>query len=157
MIDIAKKGLGIIRNIIFVFALFILVSYGIMIFLNVRPAVVVSGSMEPTIKTGSLVLVDRNSRDVDERNIVAFKSGDTLVIHRIEKVTVDGYVTKGDANDSADPALLKRENLEGRVVMWIPYAGYAVKFMTSLPVIIVCMMLILVTLLLQVAWGKEQR
>lgn len=47
-------------------------------------------------------------------DIVAFQKGEITVVHRIVKETGEGYVTKGDNNDVADPGILQKENITGR-------------------------------------------
>ena len=93
-----------------------------------------SGSMEPTIKEGSLVFVKKNfefdSYKVDD--IVTFS--DTVenksFTHRIieidsEKRTFD---TKGDANNDKDPLPTDFTYAIGKVDFAIPYLGFAASF-----------------------------
>ncbi len=62
---------------------------------------VTSGSMEPTLPEGSIFLAIRGTPQ--EGDIVLFDAPDsTPVVHRVTAVTVDGLVTRGDANSDTD-------------------------------------------------------
>ena len=101
---------------------------------GIVPYVVLSGSMEPTIDTGSLCFINKNAdyEDVKEKDIIAFKLKDgTLVTHRAIEITETGIVTKGDNNDDPDSNEVKKENFVGKNLFWIPKVGYAVKAFQS--------------------------
>lgn len=100
---------------------------------------IVSGSMEPTMPTGSLALVRQVPvGELQEGDIISFRDGnhDIGVAHRIHKLTREGdkltLVTKGDANRTVDanPYVVKTPQL-GKVVYHIPYAGYASEFLKT--------------------------
>ncbi len=98
-----------------------------------RPYVVLSGSMEPEIKTGSVCLID-TSCDYDELevgDVIAFTNGRISVTHRIYEMR-DGLIrTKGDANESPDQYFISEGNYFGRYVGSIPLAGYAVVWLQT--------------------------
>ena len=97
-----------------------------------KPFAVLSGSMEPAIRTGAVAYVDTgvSGADVGIGDIVAFRSGNILVTHRIVGLDDDGrYVTKGDANQTEDFAPVEASQIIGRTVFSVPYAGYAVTFL----------------------------
>ena len=77
---------------------------------GLRPLVVRSGSMEPTIRTGSMVLVRRIAvAEIRPGDVVAVDRADhTRVIHRVVEIERHGEVAeltlKGDANEDPDPA-----------------------------------------------------
>lgn len=91
--------------------------------------VVQSGSMEPAIKTGGIVVV---------KPMTAYGVGDIITFgprsktkppttHRIIEVKDDGnFVTKGDANNGEDMRTVSRYEVIGRVLFSVPYVGYAV-------------------------------
>lgn len=91
---------------------------------GIRPYIVMSGSMEPEIETGSICFIDGRNRDVRIGDIVAYKTGDITVIHRVISETDDGYITKGDNNDAADAAPVPAENISGKYYLEIPKLGY---------------------------------
>ena len=100
---------------------------------------VLSGSMDPAIPTGSLLVV-RPAATTDLRvgDIITFNrpgpSG-TLVTHRIREV-VDGpggrsFVTQGDANGAPDPWLVPGQGSGWRYALSVPYAGYGIEALQS--------------------------
>lgn len=90
--------------------------------------IVRSGSMEPAIGTGDLIIV--NSRYAYERlkegDIITFSiPNGALVTHRIRKVSEEGLHTGGDANILSDGIVTTRENYLGREWLALPKLGYA--------------------------------
>lgn len=93
--------------------------------------IVQSGSMEPSIKTGSIVFsIPQNNYRVGE--VVTFSptgSKKNLVTHRIVSVGEAGELTtKGDANEDADTQTISAEKIVGRTIFSIPYLGYIANF-----------------------------
>ena len=90
---------------------------------------VVSGSMEPEIPVGSLVLVDEAvPEEIAEGEVIAFtseKDKSVVVTHRvIENDKTNGqFITKGDANKLKDMNPVPYSNLVGRVVKHYPKVG----------------------------------
>ncbi len=84
---------------------------------------VVSGSMEPTIHVGDLIVIDKNAPSYRQGDIVTFKDVDgSFVTHRIVKIDKETMVTKGDANHSADD-MMSVSSLVGKYTLRIPGAG----------------------------------
>jgi signal peptidase I len=98
-----------------------------------------SGSMEPAIKTGSVVLV-KPVAEYNKGDIITFiNEADrdnpnplSTTTHRIHDVVeTDGsvaYVTKGDANDSPDGGRVDSGLISGKALFSVPYLGYLVSF-----------------------------
>jgi len=93
---------------------------------------VLSGSMEPTIGTGDVVVV-RKIAPLDARpgDIVTFRSPDDpakIITHRVTlmKATGDtvGFVTKGDANTGTERWAVATSGTIGKVEYRIPKLGY---------------------------------
>lgn len=100
---------------------------------------VLSGSMEPTFKTGSIIAI---TQDIDSEQLVAddvitFKIDEqNLVTHRIVEVIKQNdtvvYVTKGDNNDAVDSAHVLPQNIVGKYTGFtVPYAGYLINATNS--------------------------
>jgi signal peptidase len=94
------------------------------IYLRVVPLVIVSGSMEPTLDVGDLVLVRISGPvNLSVGSLIAFRLNSTIVVHRLVGVEGDRLITKGDANPEPDPFQVRRESLVGVVVGKIPKVG----------------------------------
>lgn len=97
------------------------------------PTVVISGSMEPLIRTGDVVAAKRLSSEEVRNGAIKvgmvlladnpLKPG-TLYTHRVIAINPDStFTTKGDANAATDPIHLKPENVKGVEMLRIPYIG----------------------------------
>ncbi|MFE4503760.1 signal peptidase I [Rhodococcus sp. NPDC056743] len=93
---------------------------------------VLTGSMEPAMPPGTLVVVKPTpSEDLATGDVITFQpvSGDPAVVtHRIEGIyyTAEGerqIHTRGDANNVADSWSLVPEQIRGRVIYTVPYLG----------------------------------
>ena len=111
----------------------LMVILGMAVLLELRPVVILSGSMEPVIPTGSICLISGADRRGVPGRIVAYELQDHLVVHRISSGASDGqtFITKGDSNDTPDPAPVAEEQIRGRAIGTIPYAGYGALFLRS--------------------------
>ena len=69
---------------------------------------VLTGSMKPTLKPGNVIVVEKTD-SFKVKDIVSYKKGDKIVTHRIIKIEGDKVITKGDANNVADPAINKKD------------------------------------------------
>ncbi len=102
--------------------------------LGYRPVVVLSGSMEPTYKVGSVIYYkDTPFEEIEVGDPITFHGEDSevLVTHRVvEKLEAErAFGTEGDANGSRDPGNVSYENVVGEATKFcIPYAGYFVNY-----------------------------
>ena len=99
--------------------------------LGTTPYAIESGSMEPAIPLGSLVCVKAvDPASLQPGDVITFEdAAGRRVTHRIvANHTAEGAVTtKGDANPGNDIEDTLYRNIEGRVVLTLPLAGYAVQ------------------------------
>lgn len=123
MISVTKA----VENFLFVLASVIVVCALVCQLSQMKPVVVVSGSMEPSITTGSLALIDTKESAINIGDVVSFRAGDALVTHRVIEITEEGYRTKGDNNDIADVGTVTQDQIEGKLVYDIPGLGYLLK------------------------------
>lgn len=98
-------------------------------------AVVLSGSMEPELSVGDLILVAENDH-YTVGDVVVFQDTTSLIVHRIVDVSDEYVITQGDANNASDEPIAK-ETIKGKVIMHIPFVGYAVNFLKT-PIGIIC-------------------
>lgn len=99
-----------------------------------HPLVVLTGSMTPTYKIGSIIYYHKVPEiDLKIGDPITFKlSNGTIVTHRINDIIDNEYQTKGDANDTPDALNIKYSNILGRVSkIAIPFIGYGVYYITS--------------------------
>lgn len=120
------KAINVVKNAVTVISFLIIIAAVLLLLMSIKPAVVLSGSMEPEIKTGSLVFIDTRDREVKTGDIIAFSTGDIIVTHRAVRKTKNGWVTKGDNNDCEDLREVSEADLRGKVCFWIPKAGYLI-------------------------------
>ena len=100
---------------------------------------VLSGSMEPTFKTGSIIAVKplSDTTNLKEKDVITFMQQDqTIVTHRIIKVIKQGdqvmYQTKGDNNEDADVNPVMAQNVVAKYTgVTIPFLGYLIDFAKS--------------------------
>lgn len=99
---------------------------------NVEVKIVKSGSMEPAIPTGSIVVV-KPATNYAVGDVITFGRDTKQEIpttHRIVEVQGGGatYLTKGDANEEADPRTILKSDIIGSVFVHVPYVGYILDF-----------------------------
>jgi signal peptidase I len=108
-------------------------------FLGYQLKTVLSGSMEPTFKTGSIIAIKPtdNNTSFKKNEIITFMQKDqTIVTHRIIKVIKQKdqimYQTKGDNNKDSDFEPVLAQNVVGKYVGFtIPFLGYLIDFAKS--------------------------
>ena len=101
---------------------------------NYKIIIVQSGSMEPAIRQGSVVIV-KPASDYKIGDVITFGPYSKTKVpttHRIYDIKVEGgqpvYITKGDVNNAPDSREIKKSDIVGKVLFSVPYMGYAVEF-----------------------------
>lgn len=103
---------------------------------------VLSGSMEPTYHTGSLIYVKKvDPFTIQPGQPITFMLDEkTVATHRVvgvvpdeEDTTVIRFRTKGDANEAEDGTLVHYKNVIGEPVFSIPYLGYLAEYIQHPP------------------------
>lgn len=98
--------------------------------------VVQSGSMEPALKTGSLIFI----RPVEEpkvTDIITYRRPNqkTPITHRVIEVETENdqtrYITKGDANQVRDMEPVTEEMILGQVTFTLPWIGHGIELARS--------------------------
>ena len=100
----------------------------------IYPSVIATGSMEPLIKPGDVILVKKvfNMEDINNLkidDIIQFQRDTILISHRIIDIIedeVDGlyFKTKGDNNSSFDREPVKPQDVKGSIVYTVPKIGW---------------------------------
>ena len=137
----ARLGGSMFLIVIFILAFIILSSR----FTGAEPSIfgyqikaVLSGSMEPVFKTGSIISIKQtdDNETFNKDDIITFQMEEKLITHRIiEVMNKDGqvsYKTQGDNNDGPDMWTVPSSSVIGKYTGFtIPYAGYALNITQS--------------------------
>lgn len=99
---------------------------------HAKSLTVMSGSMEPTIGTGDVVVARQTApMDVRVGDIVTFRdpmNHDRLITHRVRELHVMGndivFITRGDANTGEEHWAVPKDGTIGRVAYHVPRLGY---------------------------------
>ena len=143
--------------LLLVAALFIVQAYPEIV-LSDYSFTVLSGSMEPSIGTGSIVFVSEVSPDsIEEGDVMTYSDdGGNLITHRVvEKKEADTsvrFITKGDANENVDPEPVYRGDVVGVVDFSVPYLGYLVQFSNTFAGWVVLVLLPMLVLFMDGMW-----
>ena len=106
-------------------------------FFGWKNEVVLSGSMEPALHTGSVVGVEPiKPEDIRTGDIVMYSSPDktTLITHRVVDIENSPglqFITKGDANKNPDIMPVQPDQIVGIVAFTIPFVGYLTLFVRT--------------------------
>lgn len=93
-----------------------------------RLTAITSGSMAPALRVGDVVALADPPEDLGDGAIVRFPApfGDGHVVHRVVERTSTGYITRGDANVTADSTVVPTDQVEGVAVLVVPLVGVPV-------------------------------
>ena len=108
---------------------------------GIKNYIVISGSMEPIIHTGSVVYIDEKAQNIETNDIIAYQLSDgTKVVHRVISIDTNQQVmiTKGDANETQDLSPVPFSNVMRRFVVAIPYLGFVLAWIKTKQGILIC-------------------
>lgn len=98
---------------------------------NYKIYIVQSGSMEPSINTGGIVIV-KPTTEYKAGDVITFgpvARGKSPTTHRIVDMRLQEgkpvYITKGDANEESDTREVLARDVIGKVLFDVPFFGYA--------------------------------
>lgn len=98
-------------------------------FLGFSPLVVLSGSMEPALYPGDVVIIREQAADkYRPGDVVTYLTGGNAFTHRIVSEENGVFTLKGDNNNTADESLTA-DRFEGKVILRIPKIGLAIVFL----------------------------
>ena len=93
--------------------------------------VILSGSMEPTVSPGDVVIVDASAA-VAVGDIITFDDGKAVpTTHRVVAIEDGQYVTQGDANQNPDAQRVAPGDVLGRVTLTIPVVGHVILWVNT--------------------------
>lgn len=116
-------------------------------------SVVLSGSMEPTLSVGDLLIV-RAQESYETGDVVIYQSGRVPVVHRIVAMDGESVTTRGDANNVAD-APFHSELIKGKVINVIPLLGYL--FLALKTPLATAVLVISALLLMEMSFRNERK
>lgn len=126
-------------------------------FKDYEAIIVVSGSMEPAIKTNSLNLSEKvtSTDDINVGDIVTFTTSVGIVSHRcVSKETYNGETylyTKGDNNEEPDGILVDNSMVKGKIVYTANWLAPVIsKFSTDIDVVAAMYRLMVIIILLAI-------
>ena len=120
------------------FAAGVLLALTVPLAVGARPLVVLSGSMEPTLAAGDVVVAKRiRPGDVRVGDVVTFRDPEgTLTTHRVRGVRRRGgrfwFVTQGDANNARERWTMDGDGELSRSLYRVPLAGHVLARTSSL-------------------------
>ena len=143
---ILKKVISILSNA----GVIMLIIYALVLVPQIKgyhPVVVLSGSMEPKYKVGTVIYYcDISINELKEGDVITFQyDSDDVIAHRINSI-VDGVIqTKGDANAKPDMNELTYQNILGKVTsISIPLLGYLICFLNNYRFILIVILFLIV-------------
>lgn len=109
-------------------------------FFGIKTYIIVSGSMEPNLNIGDIIIV-RDTDDIEVGDIISFRENMEIITHRVNDIQIlDGekkYQTKGDNNNNVDTEFIILKNIEGKVINKIPKLGKVLLILQRKEVIII--------------------
>ena len=131
---------------------------------GIVPMIVLTDSMYPNIQSGDLILCHtEDAEKVQVGDVIAFfdpaGNGTSVVTHRVAEITTDedgslAWVTKGDANNTEDQAIVPAKNLVGVYLRRFPNLGNVAMFMQTTQGLIIC---VVCPIILLVAYDMIRR
>ena len=110
---------------------------------------ILTGSMEPTIPTGSLVITKSvDTKDIKVNDIITFGEGNSVTTHRVESINKGNnleFITKGDANEVIDPRPIEENEIFGKVILHIIGLGYVIGFIQKNIILSIVIAIVLTT------------
>ena len=85
--------------------------------------------MKPSFSAGSVVIVSpAETEQLGVGDIITYTAADTMITHRIVGIETDGFITRGDANNTDDPQAIAPDRVVGKVIFSVPLLGYLLDF-----------------------------
>ena len=97
--------------------------------LGLGTAVIITGSMEPAILPGDIVVIKEQS-DYIVGDIVTYRGNSRPITHRIIEKTQGMFITQGDANNT-DDGKIEQSRIIGQVIIVVPKVGHVILFFQS--------------------------
>ena len=139
-----KKFISVVENLVIIVLVFVLVIGAISklqsnkdnslpSIIGLRTFTVLTGSMNPKIKPGDIVVIrEVESNSIEVGDVITYYIDNMYVTHRVYEVINKGneilFKTKGDANNTVDSEAISESQIIGKKLFRIPYGGYVAGF-----------------------------
>jgi len=104
----------------------------------IYPSVIATGSMEPEIAVGDIVISMKDPKEIQVGDVIEFYRDEAWIVHRVIEIKNEGggplYVTKGDNNPVPDSDLVDPRTVRGRMIAKIPKIGLFSLSLRRMPV-----------------------
>ena len=114
---------------------------------GIKTFVIISGSMEPNLNIGDIIVVKKvEQNELKKGDVISFRNGESVITHRINDIKIENngiikYETKGDNNNISDKNYVIYEDIEGRMVNKIPVLGKVALLLKNKVIIIIIIMI----------------
>lgn len=114
---------------------------------GIKTFVIISGSMEPSLEIGDIVVVKEFPKEeLQVGDVISFRNGQSIITHRITNVVKSkngkiSFETKGDNNNIKDKNNVKYDDIEGKMVGKIPFVGKVALLLKNKLIIIIILMI----------------
>ncbi len=128
--------------------------------LGYKPAVILTGSMEPTFPVNSVVYYkNADFSDIVPGKPIIYQKSNALVTHRVvDKNNEQGYViTKGDANNTEDSYEVYAEEVKGIVHFMVPYVGYAAQTIQNRYIFIMLISILVINIAFNMLFEEDSK
>lgn len=91
--------------------------------------IVISGSMEPEIKTGALLFTySTSAENIKTGDTITYRNGDRITTHKVIFTGMEDdelyFMTKGVANEQPDQGTVAPDQIIGKKLFSVPYLGF---------------------------------
>ena len=132
-------------------------------FFGWKPFIVLSGSMETEIYAGDLAVVkEQDTSTLKKGDIIAFKSNDIVITHRIYDIIQEEgqtkYITKGDNNNTEDNGYVLPEQIEGIFKFRVSRLGNLAMFVQTPAGMVSCLSVpFILLILIQIVDSRREK
>jgi signal peptidase len=157
---VLKRAGSVLITIVLILAVLTVIIVAAGPLFGVRTNIVLSGSMEPAISTGSIIItrpISPGAIEVGDIITYASRSGTFITTHRVIGIEQNPdlrFITKGDANRDKDPAPISPDQVLGKLFLVIPGLGYLISYIKN-PVALI--ILIVVPLVIVLGFELDKR
>lgn len=119
--------------------------------------VVLTGSMEPEINPGDMVIVKNvNYNSINVGDIITFTDvhGKNITTHRVTNIEFDGetkFITKGDANNTEDEGKVSESQILGKLSKNVKGAGSVLSYIKENILVLAFLLIFIIIMIISVS------